>query len=336
MLIAIRGDALSYSQNERDNNVYSQKPFAEAGQVCRLSTYGPFQPARFPQKAFVFSGEPMKLLKVLSRPIAFHRCLAELTGSVTSGLMLSQALYWTEKTKDSDGWFWKTQDEWFDETMLSRKEQETARRRLKELGDGKVWFEQLRGVPAKLYYRVDLDALEALLLGNQDETIGHSSMPERDILDRPNRADKSAPIGQAFITEITSEITPGEQDTDPATSSPSSSKPPINDLGEILEDAYPGHATNWKTMRELRDLVNRVDGTRSDVLAFPEWLKRTYPKKANSPFAFKDLFPEMVKEINATKPKAATSHCGECNNGWMLIDDTAKRCHCQTKTLATA
>lgn len=126
------------------------------------------------------------------------------------------------------------------------------------------------------------------------------------------------------------------EDTDPATPSPSSSKPPIDDLGEILEDAYPGHATNWKTMRELRDLVNRVNGTRSDVLAFPEWLRRTYPKKANSPFAFKDLFPEMVKEINATKPKAATSHCGECNNGWILVDDTAKRCHCQTKTLATA
>lgn len=121
-----------------------------------------------------------------------------------------------------------------------------------------------------------------------------------------------------------------------ATMSPITSKPPINDLGEILEDAYPGHATNWKTMRELRDLVNRVNGTRSDVLAFPEWLRRTYPKKANSPFAFKDLFPEMVKEINATKPKAATSHCGECNNGWILVDDTAKRCHCQTKTLASA
>ncbi len=126
------------------------------------------------------------------------------------------------------------------------------------------------------------------------------------------------------------------EDADPATPSPSSSNPPINDLGEILEDAYPGHATNWKTMRELRDLVNRVNGTRSEVLAFPEWLRRTYPKKANSPFAFKDLFPEMVKEINATKPKAATSHCGECNNGWILVDDTAKRCHCQTKTLASA
>lgn len=120
-----------------------------------------------------------------------------------------------------------------------------------------------------------------------------------------------------------------------ATPSPVASKTTIDDLGEILEDAYPGHATNWKTMRELRDLVNRVHGTRSDVLAFPEWLRRNYPKKANSPFAFKDLFPEMVKEIRSTKQPSTPSHCGECNNGWILIDDTARRCQCQ-KALATA
>jgi hypothetical protein len=121
----------------------------------------------------------------------------------------------------------------------------------------------------------------------------------------------------------------------PATSSPVASKTTIDDLGEILEDTYPGHATNWNTMRELRDLVNRVHGTRSDVLAFPEWLRRNYPKKANSPFAFKDLFPEMVKEIRSTKQPSTPSHCGECNNGWILIDDTARRCQCQ-KALATA
>lgn len=125
------------------------------------------------------------------------------------------------------------------------------------------------------------------------------------------------------------------EEKSPATSSPSKITTPVDDLGDLLEDAYPGHATNWKTMRELRDLVNRVNGQREDILAFTGWLQRKYPKKANSPFAFKDLFPEMVKEINATKPKGATSHCEECNNGWILINDTARRCQCQT-ALVTA
>jgi hypothetical protein len=274
----------------------------------------------------------MKSSNLLDRPIAFHRCFAELGGSVNAGLMLSQAVYWSKRSTTKDGWFWKTAEEWTEETYLSRTEQATARKQLKRLT---CWQEELRGVPAKLFYRIDFDALDDLLSTDKPARISQSSLPEsaNPVCRIPE--NKPSAIVQTFITEITSEITPGEQDTDPATPSPSSSNPPINDLGEILEDAYPGHATNWKTMRELRDLVNRVNGTRSDVLAFPEWLRRTYPKKANSPFAFKDLFPEMVKEI-ATKPKAATSHCGECNNGWILVDDTAKRCHCQTKTLASA
>lgn len=149
----------------------------------------------------------MKLLKVLSRPIVFHRCLAELTGSVTAGLMLSQAVYWTERTGDPDGWFWKTQDDWFEETMLGRKEQETARRRLREVADGQLWIEQLRGIPAKLFYRIDLGILERLLTENQHDRNGHASMPESDILDSPKRAYRHDRNGHTFITEITTEIT---------------------------------------------------------------------------------------------------------------------------------
>ena len=118
----------------------------------------------------------------------------------------------------------------------------------------------------------------------------------------------------------------------PAASPPTRTTTAIDDLGDILEDAYPGHATNWKTMRELRDLVNRVNGTRSDVIAFPEWLRRNYPKKANSPFAFKDLFAEMVRESNATKPPSEPSYCGKCNNGWKLTAERAQPCECQRST----
>ena len=106
----------------------------------------------------------------------------------------------------------------------------------------------------------------------------------------------------------------------------------IDDLGDILEDAYPGHATNWRTMRDLRDLVNRVNGTRSDVIAFSGWLQRKYPMKANTPYAFKDLFAEMVRENNATRPPSEPSHCGECNNGWKLTAEGAQPCKCQRST----
>ena len=119
---------------------------------------------------------------------------------------------------------------------------------------------------------------------------------------------------------------------------PSAATPPakpetaIDDLGDILEDAYPGYATNWKTMRDLRELIDRLHATRSDVLAFPGWLQHKYPLKANTPFSFKDLFPQMVRESNATKPQASPSYCGECNHGWTLTESGATQCQCQRST----
>ena len=93
-------------------------------------------------------------------PIAFHRVFVTLTGSVTAALMLSQAIYWTRRTDDADGWFWKTQSGWEKETGLTRYEQESARERLRALG---FWEEKHREMPSKLFFRVDESALNEAL-----------------------------------------------------------------------------------------------------------------------------------------------------------------------------
>lgn len=103
------------------------------------------------------------LAVLLDRPIAFHRPFVDLTGSINSALMLSQALYWSQRTTDQDGWFYKTREEWQSETSLSRTEQENARRLLRNTG---FWQEELRGVPAKIYYRIDFNKLATHLEGN--------------------------------------------------------------------------------------------------------------------------------------------------------------------------
>lgn len=93
---------------------------------------------------------------LLGRPIAFHRSFATISGSVTAGLMLSQAYYWSDKTKDPDGWFWKTQEQWEEETGLGRYEQETARKQLVQRG---LMQECRRGIPARLYFRLNFPAI---------------------------------------------------------------------------------------------------------------------------------------------------------------------------------
>ncbi|MDV7399195.1 hypothetical protein RZS08_47735, partial [Arthrospira platensis SPKY1] len=74
--------------------------------------------------------------------------------------MLSQAIYWQQRTKDPDGWWYKTRDEWTAETGMKRKEQEGARQRLRKLG---ILHEDRRGVPATMWYRVDEIRLLELL-----------------------------------------------------------------------------------------------------------------------------------------------------------------------------
>jgi hypothetical protein len=102
----------------------------------------------------------MTFESLLDRPIAFHRCFVTLTGSIPAALMLSQAIYWSKRTTKGSAWFYKTQKEWEEETGLSRTEQDSARRKLRDLG---FWFEDRRDVPAKLYFRVDAQKLQSRL-----------------------------------------------------------------------------------------------------------------------------------------------------------------------------
>ena len=92
---------------------------------------------------------------IFDRPIAFHRCFVTLTGSVNAALMLSQAVYWQRRNEEGKWWF-QTREKWTDETGLTRDEQETARKRLSKFP---FWKEGLQGIPAKLYFFVDIELL---------------------------------------------------------------------------------------------------------------------------------------------------------------------------------
>jgi len=106
------------------------------------------------------------LLDVFDLPVSFHRCLVPIAGSVTAALMLSQAI-WTSQTTDpeANGWFVRSQEEWEEETGLSRWEQETARRALRDAG----FLEERRaGMPAKLCFRVRSDQVLRALRSHSD------------------------------------------------------------------------------------------------------------------------------------------------------------------------
>lgn len=101
-------------------------------------------------------------LQRIGKPIAYYPGLVPLTGSVTATIFLCQMLYWKGEEQTPDGWLNKTQREMSEETGLSRCEQESSRRLLKELG---FLEEKYAGCPRKLYYRLNMDRINAFFSG---------------------------------------------------------------------------------------------------------------------------------------------------------------------------
>lgn len=115
----------------------------------------------------------MNILPLLDRPIAFQRSFIRLNIGVTAALFLSQMTYWTNRS-DDDGWVYKTQEEWEEETGLSRYEQEGARKKLRSIG---VLLEKKKGVPARLFYKIDNNVLfQALVAANKNAEKPHTGM----------------------------------------------------------------------------------------------------------------------------------------------------------------
>lgn len=171
----------------------------------------------------------MDITDFLERPVAFHRAFVAMGVGITGALMLSQALYWSKRTNDGSVWFYKTQQEWEEETGLTRYEQETARAKLIEMG---VLEEEKRGVPCKLFFRVCREGLAAVLHGG----ITLTSMRESRKLACGIPADKPELNHQTISTETTAETTAETTIPEPSAAQP----------GTALEVAKPAKAAKPK------------------------------------------------------------------------------------------
>ena len=129
-------------------------------------------------------------LRELGRPVMYWPSLCPVVGGVNATIFLCHLLWWSDKGDDPDGWIYKTQDAITAETGLTRREQDTARAKLIDLGLVEI---DRRGVPATLYYRVDFDKLESLW---------------RIRTETPNQLHRSAkPVAQKRQTLTTTEKT---------------------------------------------------------------------------------------------------------------------------------
>lgn len=124
-------------------------------------------------------------LRQLGQPIAYYPQLAKPLGGVTAAILFGQLFFWQDKTSNSLG-VYKTQAELEQETGLSRREQETARKKLVELG---ILVETHKRLEHRIYFKLDLVKFDALMDDIREETKPplpnvtneHSPMAESDI-----------------------------------------------------------------------------------------------------------------------------------------------------------
>jgi hypothetical protein len=69
-----------------------------------------------------------------NRVVGYSPDLAKLVGGATTGLFLSQLLFLSDKGANPEGWVYKSEQEMGKETGLTKREQQTARRKLLALG----------------------------------------------------------------------------------------------------------------------------------------------------------------------------------------------------------
>ncbi len=85
--------------------------------------------------------------KLLNKPIAFHPINSKITGSVSSGVLLSQIWYWWNAMGGKE--FYKKDEEFIAETTLGSKEFRNAKNKLISLG---ILTAKAKGVPPKTHY----------------------------------------------------------------------------------------------------------------------------------------------------------------------------------------
>ncbi|MDD2855727.1 MAG: hypothetical protein PHU01_09380 [Desulfuromonadaceae bacterium] len=143
---------------------------------------------------------------VSSRQVQYYPDLVPILGGVTATILFGQLLYWRGKEASQDGWLFKSQAEIQQETALTRDEQETARKKMRETG---VLRELKKGIPCRLWYWLDLDKVNELWQENYENQkngqIPQTCEKENHKLEYVKATNKNERFPQA-TSDITTEI----------------------------------------------------------------------------------------------------------------------------------
>jgi hypothetical protein len=209
------------------------------------------------------------LLREIGRPIAYHPGLAPKLGGVNAAVLFGQLFYWQARTTNPLGVF-KTADELQEETGLSYEEQRNARKALRTRG---VLVETNKRLEHKLYFRIDEDALEALLCGDAPKPgkpisrNGESPFRETGKVQSADEGNPSPPTGETLDRgegkdQVVIQTKTTAETTSKNTAAAAHANPPVDNFAAAADDSKS--AKNLET--ELTSLLIALEADRGKTL----------------------------------------------------------------------
>lgn len=236
---------------------------------------------------------PSTMLKNTGRAIAYRPNLARLFGGVIAEIFFEQIFYWQDKADHVLG-VYKTQEELEIETGLSRKEQETARKLLREKG---VLIETHKRLEHRMYYKIDCEKLDELLATLANDTNEHSRMPESDI----REGDKVAFVNtRDYNTRLhtNTPLPPEGESADADMEDESESSPAEKQESDHVDYSGIANAYNesldktGKNLPRIADPTHLSDKRKRAVKKLSDVFKKRF--KNNSTQAFAEYFTDFM------------------------------------------
>lgn len=119
-----------------------------------------------------FSGQK----NIISFPVVYLK----VTEDLNTALLLNQLVFWSDKSKQTDGFFYKTYGEWYEEICLSEYQVRRSVKKLKELNIVETKLKKANGSPT-LHYRVLMNNLSDLILKNVQNGILRNLRNESEV-----------------------------------------------------------------------------------------------------------------------------------------------------------
>ncbi|WP_433912315.1 conserved phage C-terminal domain-containing protein [Staphylococcus sp. LKG3-3] len=154
------------------------------------------------------------------RNIVIPKIYLEITGDYPTAALLNQLIFWSDKSKRKDGYFYKKYDEWHDELLLSDYQIRRITKKLEELNFVTTALKKANGTPTK-HYKINMNEVQKAIVnklnnGNlnnltMDSKETKDSMDSKETKDSMDSKETKESLTDDYTHNYNSENTTGNK-----------------------------------------------------------------------------------------------------------------------------